>query len=141
MDSLSSYCGIDCNRCPAYISFINNDDELREKTARRWNEMYQKKYSEYVSLLNKNEKQENFNPQNETFKYQFKKEDINCEGCKKGTIHVYYCSSICNIRRCAISKNIDNCGLCSEYPCMNISDLINEIPSAKENLEKFHKKL
>lgn len=135
MDNFIAYCGIDCSECPAFIAYKNDDDELREKTAQKWTQMYKTKYQQSISLIDNLDKQKS----NENFVYEFKKEDINCEGCKTGKIHVYYCSSICNIRRCANSKNIENCGFCHEYPCESISTLINEIPSIKENLEKYKK--
>lgn len=113
MNNLIAFCGIDCEKCPAYIAFKTNDDKLREETAKQWSEM---------------------------FKYNFKKEDINCEGCSKGKIHVYYCDSMCNIRKCAISKNIESCAFCSEYPCQMLSDFIKDIPEAKENLNKLRQK-
>ena len=29
-------CGLDCENCAARIATVNNDDELREKTAKEW---------------------------------------------------------------------------------------------------------
>ncbi len=112
MNKLIGYCGIDCVNCPAYISFIKDDDELREKTAKQWTEM---------------------------FKYNFKKEEINCEGCRVGKIHTYYCDSMCNIKKCAETRSIESCALCVDYPCQMISDFIKDIPEAKANLDKIHK--
>lgn len=113
MKNLIAYCGIDCAKCPAYIAFINDDDNLREKTAKQWSEM---------------------------FKHDFNKEDINCEGCTKGKIHVYFCGNMCNIRKCAMSKNIENCAFCNDYPCQMLSDFIKDIPEAQENLKNIHQK-
>ncbi len=112
MENLVAYCGIDCAKCPAYLAFIANDDKLREQTAKQWSEM---------------------------FKYDFKKEDINCEGCTKGKIHVVYCDSMCTIRKCAMSKNIESCAFCADYPCKMLSDFIKDNSEAKENLNKLRK--
>ena len=110
MNNLIAYCGIDCEKCPAYIATKNNDDKLREETAKQWSEM---------------------------FNYNFKKEEINCDGCKLAKVHVYFCDAMCEIRKCAISKNVLSCALCNEYPCKKLSDFIKDIPEAKENLEKI----
>ena len=34
-----AYCGLDCEKCDAYIVTINDDQELREKTAKLWAEL------------------------------------------------------------------------------------------------------
>lgn len=34
-----AYCGLDCEKCDAYIATINNDQELRVKTAKLWTEL------------------------------------------------------------------------------------------------------
>ncbi|MBN2154809.1 MAG: DUF3795 domain-containing protein [Candidatus Lokiarchaeota archaeon] len=31
------YCGLDCAKCPIYVATRNNDEDLRKKTAERWN--------------------------------------------------------------------------------------------------------
>jgi hypothetical protein len=34
--SLVSHCCLKCNECPAYIATQNNDQQLREETAKKW---------------------------------------------------------------------------------------------------------
>ena len=34
-----AYCGLDCEKCDAYLATINDDQALREKTAKRWAEL------------------------------------------------------------------------------------------------------
>ena len=34
-----AYCGLNCEKCDAYIATINDDQELREKTAKLWAEL------------------------------------------------------------------------------------------------------
>ena len=36
MKQLIACCGLDCENCAARIATVNNDDELREKTAKEW---------------------------------------------------------------------------------------------------------
>ena len=33
------YCGLDCEKCDAYIATVNDDQALREKTAKSWAEL------------------------------------------------------------------------------------------------------
>lgn len=39
MNKLIAYCGLDCEKCDAYIATKNDDRELREKTAKLWAEL------------------------------------------------------------------------------------------------------
>ena len=36
MNELIGYCGLDCGQCDARIATVNNDDELRARTAKLW---------------------------------------------------------------------------------------------------------
>lgn len=33
------FCGLDCEKCDAYIATVNDDQALREKTAKLWAEL------------------------------------------------------------------------------------------------------
>ena len=39
MKNMIGYCGLDCEKCDAYLATINDDQALREKTAKLWAEM------------------------------------------------------------------------------------------------------
>lgn len=39
MKDLIGYCGLDCETCGAYIATVNDDQSLREKTAKLWAEL------------------------------------------------------------------------------------------------------
>ena len=39
MKKMIAYCGLDCEKCDAYLATVHNDDALREKTAKLWAEM------------------------------------------------------------------------------------------------------
>ncbi|RAZ48914.1 hypothetical protein DK853_47240, partial [Klebsiella oxytoca] len=36
MRNMIAYCGLDCEKCDAYLATINDDQMLREKTAKLW---------------------------------------------------------------------------------------------------------
>ena len=36
MKDLIAYCGLDCGKCDAYLATVNDDQALREKTAKLW---------------------------------------------------------------------------------------------------------
>lgn len=39
MKELIAYCGLDCEKCDARIATLNDDNVLREKTAKLWSEL------------------------------------------------------------------------------------------------------
>lgn len=106
-----AYCGLDCEKCDARIATINNDDKLREATARKWCEM------------------------NHTD--QITPETINCMGCRENGIKFAFCDHMCEIRKCAMSKGFKTCGGCSVLDtCDKIKMIIGTNAEARENLCK-----
>ena len=96
-NNLIAYCGLDCERCDAYIATKTNDQTLREKTAKLWSELNN------VTIL---------------------PEQINCEGCRTDGQKTLFCESLCTIRQCAMKKGVP---LCSDCPEMNACDKISQI--------------
>jgi hypothetical protein len=87
----SSYCGVNCEKCPVYIATMADDDSLRADTAKKWGAMY---------------------------KREFKISEINCLGCKSGML--FGLCSQCDISLCNKNKNITNCADCPDFQCDRI---------------------
>ena len=108
MNQLIAYCGLDCEKCDAYIATMNNDQKLREKTAKLWAELNN------APIL---------------------PEHINCQGCRTEGIKTVFCDSLCAIRQCALKKEVATCGDCPEFEtCQTVGVIINNNPQALENL-------
>ena len=88
MKNLVGYCGLDCEKCDARIATLNDDNELRARTARLWCEM------------------------NNTD--EIKPEHINCLGCRVEGVKTYFCSCLCEVRRCCIAKGFETCADCAD---------------------------
>jgi len=109
MKQLIACCGLDCEFCDARIATVNNDNELREKTAKLW--------------------RENYNAPHITT------ESINCIGCRVDGAKFGYCN-VCEIRICAAGKNFNTCGDCSELnTCQIVGAVLQHVPDARENLK------
>lgn len=109
MKQLIAICGLDCEKCDSYIATKNNDQALREKTAKYWSELNN------VTIL---------------------PEHINCEGCRMDGVKTVYCSTLCEIRKCAVTKGYVTCGDCSEKDiCPKVGVIWQNNPQAKENLK------
>lgn len=105
-----AYCGLDCQKCPAYIATKTNDQELREKVAREW------------SLLNH---------------VEITPEMINCDGCRENGRKTPFCDSLCPIRQCALKKDILACGSCGGLSsCGKIKMITEHSPEACEILKR-----
>ena len=112
-DKYIGYCGIDCYKCDAYQATVNDDDQLREKTAELW------------SRLN----QTTITP-----------EMINCEGCRFDGKKTMFCDQLCQIRKCALTREVNTCADCSEMNgCRILEAMLANNPEAKENLKKLKK--
>lgn len=109
MEKKIAYCGLDCNKCEAFIATKLNDNVMREKVAALW--------SEYNKVT-------------------IKKEDINCLGCFGDGVKTPYCECMCDIRICAVNKGFINCGQCDMlHVCEKINKIIGNNKEALENLK------
>ena len=79
MKRMIGYCGLDCEKCDAYLATINDDQALREKTAKLWAELNQ------APIL---------------------PEHIHCQGCRVDGVKTIFCDKLCAIRQCAL-KTLD----------------------------------
>lgn len=109
MKDMIAYCGLDCEKCDAYIATINDDQHLREKTAKLWAKLNN------APIL---------------------PEHINCQGCRAGGVKTVFCEHMCEIRKCALKKGVSTCGDCPELEtCPTIGEILENNPSALENLK------
>ena len=110
MRNMIAYCGLDCEKCDAYLATINNDQALRAKTAKLWAELNN------APIL---------------------PEHINCEGCRVDGIKTVYCDNLCNIRQCALKKCVTTCGNCPDLAkCQIVEVITSNNPDALKNLEE-----
>jgi len=101
------YCGMDCAECLAYIATQADDDEERKEVADKWSKDYN---------------------------YEFKPEDINCDGCIAEGRHTAHCN-ICEIRKCGQDQGVINCAYCSNYPCEKLEEFYKIALDAKKTLD------
>ena len=110
MKEMIAFCGLDCEKCEARIATINDDNNLRKKVADKWSKLNN------IEIL---------------------PEHINCLGCRGEGPKTYYCSDLCEIRKCAMSKKLESCGKCAEInSCKNVGALLENSDEAKQNLKE-----
>jgi len=109
MKDMIAYCGLDCEKCDAYLATVNDDQTLREKTAKLWAELNN------APIL---------------------PEHINCEGCRVDGIKTVFCDKLCAVRQCALKRGVDACGECPDMEgCQTLGMIISNNPDALENLK------
>ena len=109
MKNRIAYCGLDCEKCDAYLATVRDDQALREKTAREWSEL------NHAPIM---------------------PEHINCLGCRAEGVKTVFCESLCQIRRCALQKGVETCGDCrSLNECRSIAAILANSPEALKNLK------
>lgn len=107
-NELIGCCGLDCEKCDARLATLNNDDELRCKTAELW------------SKLNSAD---------------ITPEMINCTGCRPDGVKTPFCSFICPIRKCVNAKGLATCADCKAvYECATLGTIRENNPDIKNNL-------
>ena len=110
MNDYIAYCGLDCEGCDARIATANNDDALREKVAKLWSEL------NGVPIT---------------------PDMIFCDGCRMNGRKTPYCESLCPIRQCAMSKNLETCGSCPEMrSCEKLGMITSNNADALRRLER-----
>lgn len=110
MKAMTAFCGLDCEACGAYLATKNNDQALREKTAKLWSEL------NHAPIL---------------------PEHINCQGCRGGGIKTVFCERLCGIRQCALKKGVRTCIDCRDMEtCQTVGAILSNNPEALNNLRE-----
>ena len=110
MRDMIGYCGLDCEKCDAYLATLHDDQTLREKTAKLWAELNN------ALIL---------------------PEHINCQGCRVEGVKTVFCDQMCEVRRCALKKGMTTCGDCPDLEsCPTVGEIISNNPEALANLKE-----
>ncbi len=116
-NTILAYCGLVCETCPIHLASLEKDiskqQEMRESIARTIAEQYG---------------------------MNLKPEDINdCDGCRADTGRIFSGCLNCEIRKCAITRNIENCAYCQEYPCDKLNEIFRLESEAQTRLDAIRK--
>lgn len=117
MDTTIAYCGLECESCPIHLATL-------EKNITRQTEMRVKIAEELSKIYGTTPKPEIV---------------TDCEGCKVNNGRLFTGCIDCEIRKCAIMKNIENCAYCRDYACDNLKKHFAIDPGARERLEEIRK--
>jgi Protein of unknown function (DUF3795) len=108
MATMIAFCGLDCAGCEAYLATQTDDDAKRAETAKEWSARYHA---------------------------DIKPGQINCDGCRSDGRKFFYCATMCELRKCGLSKGVDNCAGCDDYPCAKLEKFFQVAPQARTALD------
>jgi hypothetical protein len=112
-----SYCGLKCTSCPIHLATLEQDHSkqisMRESIVKQCLELYG---------------------------MNLKLEEVtDCDGCKVNDGRLFSGCINCEIRKCAMLKEIENCALCNDYACNLLLKHFKQDPEAKLRLEEIRK--
>ena len=66
---------------------------------------------------------------------------INCTGCRVDGVKTIFCDSICQIRQCALVKEVETCADCEEMEeCEKLKMIFENNSEALKNLQNLKTK-
>lgn len=113
MNPVLSYCGLVCQTCPIHLATIETDPSEKDGMIR-----------EIIRLCKTH------------YGVEYTPEDINeCDGCKSRSGRLFFGCKKCEIRKCAIEREVENCAFCDAYACSRLKDIFQKEPETKERLD------
>jgi hypothetical protein len=112
MKQIIAFCGLTCSECPAYIATQAGDKTALERVAADWRVQFK---SPAITA-----------------------ESIVCDGCtgnESGRL-AGYCS-VCDLRKCGMSRGLANCAYCSDYACDKLDKFLEPMPQVRAVLDNI----
>ncbi len=108
-----AYCGLDCDGCPIHLATLE-PDKSRQRTMR-------------IDIARICTKQYGMN---------LLPEDVtDCDGCLSPLNRLFSGCAKCEIRKCAVVKNIASCAACIDYACPRLLKHFETDPGARTRLD------
>ncbi len=118
MGKVLGCCGIVCSNCDIYKATQNADNDLPAIVFERQIEWG---YGYRFQLL---------------YGRKYTMKDIHCNGCPIENKHAFLYIENCQMRTCALEKNLINCAYCTEYPCKELQAFFDKTHvTAKKTLD------
>ena len=117
MNEMIAYCGLKCDSCPIHLATFEKDKSRQQEM--------RVSIAKFIS---------------EHYKMNLQAEDItDCDGCRTDNGRLFSGCRNCEIRKCAIRRNLESCACCPEYACDKLKELFSRDPGAQTQLEGMRK--
>jgi hypothetical protein len=119
METMIAYCGLACDSCPIHLATLEKDLDKQIKMRIEIAEQLSKIYGT--------------TPKPEII--------TDCDGCKNNNGRLFTPCYECEIRKCAIDKNLINCAYCKDFACEKLERHYRFDPGSRDRLVEIRKKL
>jgi|GEM_PF-1002155 len=100
-DKMMGYCGLLCADCSALLATQSGDLQTMQREAQKWRKLFKRDDMDV--------------------------EYITCDGCKSRSGRLCGHCSLCEIRKCALNRQVEHCGFCSDFPCAALISLHTQL--------------
>jgi hypothetical protein len=119
MDSMIAFCGLTCDSCPIHLATLEKD--IVKQTQMR------------IDIADQLAK---------IYGTAAKPEIISdCDGCKINDGRLFTGCIDCEIRKCAKTKNLENCAYCIDFACEKLERHYAFDPASRNRLEAIRKSI
>jgi hypothetical protein len=115
VNQMIAYCGLACTECPAYVATQADDRAALERVAAQWREEFDAPGLTAQTVI--------------------------CDGCLGSTGRKFGHCLECEIRACAMARDVINCAHCDDYGCETITSFFGFVPDAKITLDGIRAQL
>ena len=110
---LVAYCGLDCAGCPIHLATLEPDSNKQGEMRRAIAKLCFEQYGMDISP----------------------EEVTDCDGCRENTGRLFSGCQRCQIRSCAISRELQSCAYCNDYACIKLQQHFKSDPDAENRLQ------
>ena len=114
-----AFCGLDCVNCPIHLATLEQDPDIKAKMRIEIADMIARIY--------------NSTPKPEII--------CDCDGCKFVNGRLFNGCANCEIRKCAMANDLENCAYCANYQCDKLKRHFAIDKEAQIRLEEIRKKI
>ncbi len=100
--SMIAYCGINCATCPIYLAGRETDPDKQANMREGIAATLKARYGMDVAAGQIDD----------------------CDGCRSADGKLFFACGGCEIRKCAITKQIESCAFCPNYVCDTLHSLL-----------------
>ena len=111
-------CGLSCSTCPIHLATLEQDESRRLSMRLAIAKICSEQYGTNLSA-----------------------NDISdCDGCMSNTGRLFNSCRKCEIRNCALERNLQSCAFCDDYACDRLQKLFKSEPNTKLRLDGLRQK-
>lgn len=119
MDSKIAFCGLVCDSCPIHLATLEKD--IVKQTQMR------------IDIADQVAKIYGTIPKPGIIS--------DCDGCKINAGRLFTGCIDCEIRKCAETRNLENCAFCEDYTCEKLEKHFKFDPASRDRLELIRKSI